>query len=163
VHVFYVIPYTRVSVGGSYTIPVNISRGMVGYNPMTIIIELRWFTGSHKASMRLVQFRYLLQVWSSINTTEGYHHGASNISDEIVHMFAGSDVNVSMASTFHDDGKTRLYCGSEDNFELRTTQIYEGEDDKDMPFMDTIISSWSDTKRSFNYGKLILMFFHQLF
>jgi hypothetical protein len=30
--------------------------------------------------------------------------------------------------------------------------------DKDMPFMDTTISSWSDTKRSFKYGKLILIF-----
>jgi hypothetical protein len=29
--------------------------------------------------------------------------------------------------------------------------------------MDSIISSWSDTKTSFKYGKLVLMFFHQLF
>jgi hypothetical protein len=31
------------------------------------------------------------------------------------------------------------------------------------PFMDTTTSSWSDTKTYFKYGKLILMFFHQLF
>jgi hypothetical protein len=35
--------------------------------------------------------------------------------------------------------------------------------DKDMPFMDTTTFSWSDTKTSFKYGKLILLFFHQLF
>jgi hypothetical protein len=41
--------------------------------------------------------------------------------DEIMHMFATS--NVSMASTFYDDGKIRLYCGFEDNFESRITQM----------------------------------------
>jgi hypothetical protein len=39
----------------------------------------------------------------------------------------------------------------------------EGEDAEDMPFMDTTTSSWSDARRSFKYGKLVLMFFHQLF
>jgi hypothetical protein len=68
-----------------------------------------------------------------------------------------------MMSTFHDDGKTRLCYSFEDNFESRTTQMLEGEDDEDMPFIDTTTSSWSDTKTSFKYGKLILMFFHQLF
>jgi hypothetical protein len=43
------------------------------------------------------------------------------------------------------------------------TQMYEGENDEHMPFMDTTTSQWSDTKTSFKYGKLILMFFHQLF
>jgi hypothetical protein len=33
----------------------------------------------------------------------------------------------------------------------------------DMPFMDKTTFSWSDTKTSFKYGKLVLMFFHQLF
>jgi hypothetical protein len=32
--------------------------------------------------------------------------------------------------------------------------------DEDMPFMGTTTSSWSDTKTSFKYSKLILMFFH---
>jgi hypothetical protein len=67
-----------------------------------------------------------------------------------------------MTSTFHDDGKTRLCCGFEDNFESRMTQI-EGEDDEDMSFMDTTISSCSDMKTSFKHGKLVLMFFHQVF
>jgi hypothetical protein len=35
--------------------------------------------------------------------------------------------------------------------------------DEDMPFIDTTTSSWSNTKTRFKYGKLILMFFHQLF
>jgi hypothetical protein len=35
--------------------------------------------------------------------------------------------------------------------------------DDDMPFLDTTASSWSDTKTSFKYSKLILIFFHQLF
>jgi hypothetical protein len=35
--------------------------------------------------------------------------------------------------------------------------------DEDMPFMDTTTSSWGDTKTSFKYGKLVLMFFYQLF
>jgi hypothetical protein len=35
--------------------------------------------------------------------------------------------------------------------------------DEGMPFMDTTTSEWNDTKISFQYGKLILMFFHQLF
>jgi hypothetical protein len=42
------------------------------------------------------------------------------------------------------------------------TQMSEGEDDEDMSFMDTTTSSWSDTKTSLKYGKL-LMVFNQLF
>jgi hypothetical protein len=61
-----------------------------------------------------------------------------------------------MASTFHDDGKTRLYCSFEDNFESMMTQMLEGEVDEDTHFMDTTISSWSDTKTSSKYGKLFL-------
>jgi hypothetical protein len=30
--------------------------------------------------------------------------------------------------------------------------------DEDIPFMDTTTSSWSDTKKSFKYGKLVIMF-----
>jgi hypothetical protein len=41
---------------------VNISRGMVGYCSTIIIIELRRFTGSHKAGMQSVQFKYFLKV-----------------------------------------------------------------------------------------------------
>jgi hypothetical protein len=68
-----------------------------------------------------------------------------------------------MTSTFHNDGKTRLCCGFEDNFESRMTQMKEGKDDEHIPFMDTTTSSWSKTKASFKYGKLVLMFFYQLF
>jgi hypothetical protein len=32
-----------------------------------------------------------------------------------------------------------------------------------MPIMDITTSPWSDTKTSFKYGKLVLMFFQQLF
>jgi hypothetical protein len=48
---------------------VSISRGMVGYRPTTTIIKLRRFTGSHKANMRSVQFKYLLKVplWTVLN------------------------------------------------------------------------------------------------
>jgi hypothetical protein len=35
--------------------------------------------------------------------------------------------------------------------------------DEDMPFMDTTTFSWSNTKTSFKYGKLILMFPQKLF
>jgi hypothetical protein len=35
--------------------------------------------------------------------------------------------------------------------------------DEDMSFMDTTTSSCSDMKTSFKYGKLVLMFFHQVF
>jgi hypothetical protein len=50
------------SVGGLYTILVNISRGMVEYHPTTIIIVVHRFTGSHKASLQSVQIKYLLKV-----------------------------------------------------------------------------------------------------
>jgi hypothetical protein len=33
--------------------------------------------------------------------------------------------------------------------------MYEGEDDEDIPCIDTATSSWSDTKTYFKYGKLI--------
>jgi hypothetical protein len=48
---------------------MNIYRWMVGYRPTTTIVKPRWFTGSHKASMRSVQFKYLLKVplWTIIN------------------------------------------------------------------------------------------------
>jgi hypothetical protein len=47
-------------------------------------------------------------------------------SDEIMHIFAASGVYIQMspmASTFHDDGKTRLGCNIEDNFKSRMTQM----------------------------------------
>jgi hypothetical protein len=34
------IPHIGLSVGNPYTIPVNISRGMVGYHPTTTIIPV---------------------------------------------------------------------------------------------------------------------------
>jgi hypothetical protein len=70
-------------VGGPYTIPINISRGTVGYLPTTTIIKLCQFTGPHKASMHSVQFKYLLEVplRTVLNRHRrgGYHLGASNI------------------------------------------------------------------------------------
>jgi hypothetical protein len=42
-----------------------------------------------------------------------------------------------MASTFHDYKKTRFWCNFEYDFELRATQMYEGDDDVDMFCMDT--------------------------
>jgi hypothetical protein len=41
--------------------------------------------------------------------------------------------------------------------------MYEGEEDEDISFMDATTFSWSYTKTSFKYSKLVLMFFHQLF
>jgi hypothetical protein len=35
--------------------------------------------------------------------------------------------------------------------------------DEDMPFLDTATSSRTDTQTSFKYGKLVLIFFYQLF
>jgi hypothetical protein len=40
------------------------------------------------------------------------------------------------------------------------TLMHDKHDDEDMPFMDTTTFSWSHTKTSFKYGKLVLMFFH---
>jgi hypothetical protein len=59
---FHVIPHTILSVCGPYTIPVNISKGMVWYRPTTTIIKLYRFTKSHEAIMRSVQFKYLPKV-----------------------------------------------------------------------------------------------------
>jgi hypothetical protein len=61
VHVFHMIPYARLFVGGTYTIPMLISRGMMGYRPTTIIIELHQFTRPHKSSMRSVHNQMLVQ------------------------------------------------------------------------------------------------------
>jgi hypothetical protein len=52
VHVFHMIPYTGLSMASLYTIPLNISSGMVGYRPTTTIIKLCRYTGPHKSSMR---------------------------------------------------------------------------------------------------------------
>jgi hypothetical protein len=68
-----------------------------------------------------------------------------------------------MASTFHDDGHTRFWCHFEDDFEARTTQMKEGEDDENISCMDTTTSLWMNLKTYFKYRKLVLMFFHQLF
>jgi hypothetical protein len=66
---FHVIPHAGLSLGGPYTIPMLISRGMVGYCPTTTIIELCWFTGPHKSSMRSVHNQILVQG----STTNGPH------------------------------------------------------------------------------------------
>jgi hypothetical protein len=74
VHVFHVIPHYRLSVGGSYTIPLNISRGMVEYRLTVIIIELRQFTGPHKSSMWSVHNQMLAQG-SSMNGPQSTQAG----------------------------------------------------------------------------------------
>jgi hypothetical protein len=65
-HVFYAIPHVGLSVDGPYTIPMLISRGMVGYRPTTTIIELHRFTGPHKSGMWSVHNQILIQ-WSTTN------------------------------------------------------------------------------------------------
>jgi hypothetical protein len=69
VHVFHTVPHDGLSVCGPYTIPVNISTGMVGYHPTTIMIELRRFTGSHKASKWSVQLKcsFKVPLWTVLN------------------------------------------------------------------------------------------------
>jgi hypothetical protein len=54
------IPHAGLSMGGPYTIPMLISRGMVGYCPIITIIELRRFTGPHKSSMRSIHNQMLI-------------------------------------------------------------------------------------------------------
>jgi hypothetical protein len=73
------------------------------------------------------------EPWATATTTVSIHHLESRMTqnqegqnDEIMHMFAVSGVYIKMspmASTFHDDRKTRLCCGLEDNFESRATQM----------------------------------------
>jgi hypothetical protein len=78
VHVFYAIPHTRLSMGGLYTIPMNISRGMVEYRQTTTIIELRQFTGPHKSSMRSVHNQMFLQG-STTNDPPSTQAGATTL------------------------------------------------------------------------------------
>jgi hypothetical protein len=73
-----VIPHTRLSVGGPYTIPVNISRGMVGYRLTARIIELRRFTRPHKSNMRSVHNQVLIQG-STMNGSQSTHAGATTL------------------------------------------------------------------------------------
>jgi hypothetical protein len=61
VHIFHVIPHAGLSVGGPYTIPMLISKGMVGYRPTTTIIDLCRFTGPHKSGMQSVHNQMLIQ------------------------------------------------------------------------------------------------------
>jgi hypothetical protein len=56
----------------------------------------------------------------------------------------------------------RSHCASP-IMQVNETHVSRGVSNEDMTFMDTITSSWSDTKIFFKYGKLILMFFYQLF
>jgi hypothetical protein len=55
------IPHAGLSVGDPYTIPVLISRGMLGYRPTNTIIELRQFIRPHKFDMRSVHNQMLIQ------------------------------------------------------------------------------------------------------
>jgi hypothetical protein len=82
VHVFHAILHTGLSVGDTYTIPLNISRGMVGYRPTTTIIELRQFTGPHKSSMRSVQ-NQVLDQGSSMNGRQSTQAGATTLEPQI--------------------------------------------------------------------------------
>jgi hypothetical protein len=78
VHVFHVIPHSGLSVGGSYTISVLISRGIVGYHPITTIIELR----SYKSSMQSVKYQMLAQG-SNTNGHQSTQAGATTLEPRI--------------------------------------------------------------------------------
>jgi hypothetical protein len=67
VHIFHVISHTGLSVGGSYTTLVYISRGMVGYRPTTTIIKLCQST--LRDNMWLVLFNYLLNGSTTIRSS----------------------------------------------------------------------------------------------
>jgi hypothetical protein len=82
VHVFHTIPHTGLSVGGLYTIPVLISRGMVGYRPTTTIIEIRWFTEPHKFGMRSVHNQMLIQG-STTNGPQSTQVGATTLEPRV--------------------------------------------------------------------------------
>jgi hypothetical protein len=85
--------------------------------------------------------------------------------DEIVHMFAASGVYIQMSPW----PPPFTMMGRQDCATALKITLSQGRpkckmgDDEDIPFMDTTTSSWCDTKTSFKYDKLILIFFHQLF
>jgi hypothetical protein len=68
VHVFHAIPHVGLFVGGPYTIPMKISKWMVGYHPTTTSTELCWFTGPHKSGMWSKHNQKLVQG----STTNGH-------------------------------------------------------------------------------------------
>jgi hypothetical protein len=53
--VLHAIPHIGLSVSDPYTILVNISREIVAYRLTTTIIELRRFTGFHKAMVSTIR------------------------------------------------------------------------------------------------------------
>jgi hypothetical protein len=82
VHIFHTIPHSRLSMGDPYTIPMLISREIVGYRPTTIIIELCRFTGPHKFSMRSVHNQMLSQK-STMNGPQSTQVGATTLEPRI--------------------------------------------------------------------------------
>jgi hypothetical protein len=85
VHVFHSIPHAGLSVGGTYTIPMLISREIVGYRLTTTIIELRRFTGPHKSSIRSVHNQILIQG-STTNGSQSTQMGLPPWSLEYSHI-----------------------------------------------------------------------------
>jgi hypothetical protein len=82
VHDFHAIPHAGQSVGCPYTIPMLISRGMVGYRPTTTIIEQRRFTKPYKSGMRLVHNQMLIQG-STMNGPQLTQAGATTLKPQI--------------------------------------------------------------------------------
>jgi hypothetical protein len=87
VHVFHMISHTGLSVGGPYSIPVNISRGKVGYRPTTTIIKLHRFTRPHKSSMRSIHNQMLVQG-STMNGPQLTQVGAITLESQISTSFS---------------------------------------------------------------------------
>jgi hypothetical protein len=76
------------SVGGSYTIPVLISRGMMRYHPTTTI-ELRQFTVPHKSNMRSVHNQILIQG-STMNGPQSTQAGTTTLEPQISTYYSPS-------------------------------------------------------------------------
>jgi hypothetical protein len=87
------IPHVGQSVGGPYTIPVLISRGMVGYRPTTTIIKLRRFTRPHKSNIQSVHNQMLIQG-STTNGPRSTQAGATTLEPRI---------STSLSPTFPSD------------------------------------------------------------
>jgi hypothetical protein len=57
-------PLSWLFVGGMYTIPMLISRGMMGYCLISVIIELRQFTEPNKFDIRSVHNQTVVQEFT---------------------------------------------------------------------------------------------------
>jgi hypothetical protein len=82
VHIFHAIPHAGLSMGGPYTIPMLISRGMVGYHPITTIIELHRFTRPYKSGMQSIHNQMLIQALTT-NGPQSTHARATTLEPRI--------------------------------------------------------------------------------